>query len=488
MSVFELSALPKLRRIGLVRVANLTDEAIYALGERHATLERIHLSYCDQISVMAVHFLLLKLHKLTHLSLTGVPAFRQEELQQFCREAPKVSDQSVPVGTLGPLTGFQDFSTAQRQSFCVFSGKGISNLRAYLTELFDRITDANVTDDTEYENEDDDTVAFQENDTPEPELSLVADDRPPSDQVHTPFPAHAPVMPTVGFRRNPRMYELAIQRERAERARLANDQPTIRGSSANRMEADNAVYGATSVLNEQFQMAGPSRHDLGQRNIADVLPIVEPQSPVDNDRRNATHLFNPDWFNAVSAQYHPTRHPNAFRPEVFHFANGSGTHTPDLNFAEIGHGRGVNGTVGDAAPTYFQGTSHQPYMGLDNAAVSHPHSRSPNTRAMSDPGTLATVMHSAPDAAMVNQDSVPGQSQFSARVREARAHRRREVGSGSIPNGGGEGGSHSSRGRIRSRIRNGLNSAENYLFGRGSPGPPGPSGLGGSHLPDQAHS
>lgn len=91
MSVFELSALPKLRRVGLVRVNQLTDEAIYALAERHATLERIHLSYCDQISVMAIHFLLLKLHKLTHLSLTGVPAFRQSELQKFCREAPKVS-------------------------------------------------------------------------------------------------------------------------------------------------------------------------------------------------------------------------------------------------------------------------------------------------------------------------------------------------------------------------------------------------------------
>ncbi|KIK04673.1 hypothetical protein K443DRAFT_130668 [Laccaria amethystina LaAM-08-1] len=117
MSVFELSALPKLRRIGLVRVNNLTDEAIYALAERHATLERIHLSYCDQISVMAVHFLLQKLHKLTHLSLTGVPAFRQPELQRFCRDAPR------------------DFNSAQRLAFCVFSGKGVSQLRAYLTEL-----------------------------------------------------------------------------------------------------------------------------------------------------------------------------------------------------------------------------------------------------------------------------------------------------------------------------------------------------------------
>lgn len=90
MSVFELSTLQKLRRIGLVRVNNLTDQAIHALGERHATLERIHLSYCDQISVMAIHFLLQKLPKLTHLSLTGITAFRRAELQQFCRPPPQV--------------------------------------------------------------------------------------------------------------------------------------------------------------------------------------------------------------------------------------------------------------------------------------------------------------------------------------------------------------------------------------------------------------
>lgn len=90
MSVFELAALPKLRRIGLVRVSNLTDQAIYALGERHSTLERIHLSYCDQITVLAIHFLLQKLPKLTHLSLTAIPAFRRDELQQFCREPPPV--------------------------------------------------------------------------------------------------------------------------------------------------------------------------------------------------------------------------------------------------------------------------------------------------------------------------------------------------------------------------------------------------------------
>lgn len=88
--MFELSGLPKLRRIGLVRVANLTDQAIFALADRHSTLERIHLSYCEHITVLAIHFLLQRLTKLTHLSLTGIPAFRRQELQQFCRSPPRV--------------------------------------------------------------------------------------------------------------------------------------------------------------------------------------------------------------------------------------------------------------------------------------------------------------------------------------------------------------------------------------------------------------
>ncbi|KAG5221802.1 SCF ubiquitin ligase complex [Salix suchowensis] len=102
--------------------------AVYSLAERHATLERIHLSYCDRISVGAIHFLLQKLHKLTHLSLTGVPAFRQPTLQRFCRPPPKAA-------------------------FCVYSGKGVSQLRAFLTEYFDHMNENNGTDDTEYEDD-----------------------------------------------------------------------------------------------------------------------------------------------------------------------------------------------------------------------------------------------------------------------------------------------------------------------------------------------
>ncbi|WAQ84829.1 hypothetical protein PtA15_5A402 [Puccinia triticina] len=125
MSVFELAqCLPRLKRIGLVRVTNITDQSVYTLVER-TSLERIHLSYCDNITVGAIHWLLQRLQRLTHLSLTGVPAFRRTDLQAWCRAPPK------------------DFNAHQRQAFCVYSGKGVNELRYYLAALYVSITSTN---------------------------------------------------------------------------------------------------------------------------------------------------------------------------------------------------------------------------------------------------------------------------------------------------------------------------------------------------------
>ncbi|UZJ51656.1 hypothetical protein CBS101457_000976 [Exobasidium rhododendri] len=119
LSVLELASnLPKLRRIGLVRVTNLTDNAIYGLVGRYTSLERIHLSYCEHVSVPAVFWLLERLSRLTHLSLTGVPAFRKPELQAMCREPPR------------------EFNAHQRTAFCVYSGKGVNELRKFLQNAY----------------------------------------------------------------------------------------------------------------------------------------------------------------------------------------------------------------------------------------------------------------------------------------------------------------------------------------------------------------
>lgn len=119
LSVTEIANnMPKLRRIGLVKVINLTDQAIYGLVDRYNSLERIHLSYCENVSVPAIFCVLQRLNRLTHLSLTGVPAFRRPELQEMCRAPPK------------------DFNEHQRQAFCVYSGKGVHDLRKFLQHVY----------------------------------------------------------------------------------------------------------------------------------------------------------------------------------------------------------------------------------------------------------------------------------------------------------------------------------------------------------------
>ncbi|KAH6681894.1 hypothetical protein B0J14DRAFT_501689 [Halenospora varia] len=134
-SVMKLASLPKLRRIGLVKCSNITDESVYALAQyraprdaRHhrlgedmylpgSSLERVHLSYCTNLTLNSIVVLLNNCQKLTHLSLTGVQAFLRPDLEQFCREAPS------------------EFTEHQRSVFCVFSGAGVTGLRRHLNHL-----------------------------------------------------------------------------------------------------------------------------------------------------------------------------------------------------------------------------------------------------------------------------------------------------------------------------------------------------------------
>ena len=91
MSVFELAGLPGLRRLSLVRVHKLTDIGLYSLAEHATELERLHLSYCDSLSLDAAHLMLRKLTRLQHLTATGVPAFRRKGIQRFSEPTPAVS-------------------------------------------------------------------------------------------------------------------------------------------------------------------------------------------------------------------------------------------------------------------------------------------------------------------------------------------------------------------------------------------------------------
>ncbi|KAF9092751.1 SCF ubiquitin ligase complex subunit [Mortierella sp. AM989] len=118
-AVFALAQLPKLRRIGLVKCSNITDHGIYAMLVSQVlpqTLERVHLSYCVHLSEGAVAALVGQCPKLTHLSVTGISAFISPRYQKFCRAPPP------------------EFTAHQRDVFCVFSGKGVRELRHFMQE------------------------------------------------------------------------------------------------------------------------------------------------------------------------------------------------------------------------------------------------------------------------------------------------------------------------------------------------------------------
>ncbi|KAE8398658.1 hypothetical protein BDV37DRAFT_275948 [Aspergillus pseudonomiae] len=149
-SVQELATLPKLRRIGLVKCTLITDHSILALARPKASphssissLERVHLSYCVNLTMPGIHALLNNCPRLTHLSLTGVQEFLRDELTKFCRDAPP------------------EFTHQQRQVFCVFSGDGVKQLRDHLNRTVPparEMNEATMYDDDEELDEDEGQV------------------------------------------------------------------------------------------------------------------------------------------------------------------------------------------------------------------------------------------------------------------------------------------------------------------------------------------
>lgn len=120
-TVVELSNLQKLRRIGLVKCSQITDEGILALAENSRTtddtLERVHLSYCVNLTIYPIFRLLRACPKLTHISLTGISQFLRPDITRFCRDPPS------------------EFNPHQKSIFCVFSGEGVNLLRNHLNHL-----------------------------------------------------------------------------------------------------------------------------------------------------------------------------------------------------------------------------------------------------------------------------------------------------------------------------------------------------------------
>ncbi|KAF9057952.1 hypothetical protein BJ165DRAFT_1334607 [Panaeolus papilionaceus] len=126
MSVFELAGLSSLKRLSLVRVHKLTDIALFALAEHTTGLERLHLSYCDRLSLDAIHLLLRNLNGLQHLTATGIPALRRKGIHQFSEPLPRTTDPS------------------QQAAYSVFNGDNVGRLRRFLDKEEKRLREAEV--------------------------------------------------------------------------------------------------------------------------------------------------------------------------------------------------------------------------------------------------------------------------------------------------------------------------------------------------------
>jgi F-box and leucine-rich repeat protein GRR1 len=92
LAVLELATLPSLRRLSLVQLRKLTDNSVFFLAEHTPTLERLHLSHCDGLSLESIHHVIKKLPGLIHLSATGIPALTRRGVERFSEPPPQVSD------------------------------------------------------------------------------------------------------------------------------------------------------------------------------------------------------------------------------------------------------------------------------------------------------------------------------------------------------------------------------------------------------------
>lgn len=223
-------------------------------------------------------------------------------------------------------------------------------MRTYLTELFDSITEMNNTDDTEYEEDEFDGEGYQEDDTPEPEImaDVQVDDHPRQQVLFSNNGADTRAGSSLQGHhgRNPPQQlspppEFSMHQNLAARASAiympAHYRTTPeRGPAANLAEASIRLAAHVPAATTTAVRAPPTAAGQRQvRTVADALPIIELSA-------SPSPLVTPGRLSAAASD-----HGGGFlrvrndRPPVTLPPRGNGTMTLDLNFAEIGHGRGA---------------------------------------------------------------------------------------------------------------------------------------------------
>ena len=372
----------------------------------------------------------------------------------------------------------------------MFSGKGVSQLRTYLTELFDRITEMNHTDDTEYEEDDFDGEGYQEDETPEPEgfgegrqtigyprQHILYNPNVTSTRGHHTDHTHQPTVPP-GYAP---VHEFPFQRDRPIRASTA---PTTTPRRESEGSPTASLQVATSRLNAQIQAstptAGPSRFPRVRirhgHTAADVLPIVESSSSQSLSEASRNDPSTADNGSNFFRAHQERPNTSGISPR------GNGALTPDLNYAEIGHGRGAQSEPTSRVQhlTTNERTPRQYFNSRLSPAPGPP--RSASSRANSDSEDEDEQEHTTPAAPYADNKWTFREPVLTPTAREVEDSAEPTLG---LESRGRPEQTQTSQPRARSvkrSLRNTFSAAEHYasslLFGRSSDVHPEASGSG----------
>lgn len=254
----------------------------------------------------------------------------------------------------------KEFNSAQRAAFCVYSGRGIAQLRNHLTEHFDSMNETNGTDDTEYE--DDDYEIFNDDGSPEPDADV---DMEPVVVASDP----ASVTNTRG-RVQPQAHEFVFDRHRSPRVTTIATSTIGAGRQGSNVPPSVNILGATTRLNAQIQdgfatpVAGPegSRQDpRSDQSMSNMRSIVESSFNLTDGQIGVPlcqYTVSSQHYAGISQQGYQPQQTIDQHMQVHHYEQYA---VPDVgtsnNYQRIPMGTG-QWTVVDATPSNAEGSSN----------------------------------------------------------------------------------------------------------------------------------
>jgi F-box and leucine-rich repeat protein GRR1 len=294
----------------------------------------------------------------------------------------------------------QEFNSTQRAAFCVFSGKGVTDLREYLTSLFKTITDNLQAPGigAEYEGFDDNYhPGYMEDGDGDGDGYDLDDADGDADVEHEDTELHGYHFPGPAHFAGQSHFVEPMQPHQPVRVPSPNLMPPPQVNIST--SGVTTAYGNTTMQPlpspTETQRGGPSsiptftrRPGFGEVPFVEAPASPPPPSDAGSARSSGTNTSNgAGFFRNISAR---PLGPNGL-PSPTRSMDG-GSHTPDLIFAEIGHGRGIGHShshSGGAGPSSHRHAPYPPINGTHSlaGAVGHPMARngyaSYNTQAAS---------------------------------------------------------------------------------------------------------